>query len=318
MRIETAQWLSPAFVDTYISWCKKQGRETDIIDVPAPGLPDHDDAKRTVKCFWLGDKAKAKYMMVYTHGGGFVFAGSAQHLNMLDRWVKWSQGKLAILCVCYSLSPGAVYPIAVGETVEALRWVLSPSGGNRSPGQVLLGGDSAGGNLAIAVLSHLSGHPHPNTKLVKSLDLKGESLKGVILVAPWVSADEKKYPSVSRLKHRDIIGPGCATYWSKAYMGAEDEDEYMWAALANVSWWNDVKAEKILVLAGEEEMLIDAIQAFAIKLDKGTWGAVTFRVGEKETHAQPLMVMDEKRVIELGERCQEGAIKAWIESHLVK
>lgn len=319
MRIGTAQWLSPTFLKTYISWCGKRGRKPDIVDIPAAGLPDpdgSDGAQRTVKAFWLGNKDTAKYVMIYAHGGGFVFAGSAQHLNMLDRWTSWSQGSLAILCVCYSLSPGAVYPVAVGEIVETLRWILSPSGGNRTPGQVLLGGDSAGGNLALAVLSHLSGHPHPNSRIVKKLDLDAK-LKGLLVVAPWVSADEKKYPSVRKYRNRDIVGYGCATYWSKAYIGVGDEDEYMWAALAGTDWWKGVRAEKILMLAGEEEKLVDAVTDVAVKMDKGAdQGTVKFVVGKKETHVQGLQMIDEKKVIELGEKCQEGAIRIWIRENL--
>lgn len=322
VRIGTAQWIAPKFLDTYISWCKKRGRTPDVVDVVVPGLPNSDkgnvnDGKRTVKAFWLGDRHTAEYVMVYAHGGGFVFTGSPQHVEMLARWVGYGQGKLAILCVCYTLSPGAVYPVAVGEMVETLRWVLSPDGGKRKASQVLLGGDSAGGNLALAVLSHISGHPHPNEKIVRRLDLD-ENLKGAFLVAPWVSADEVKYPSVQKFRDRDIIGRGCPSYWSKAYMGAVDEDPYMWAALAQAEWWSGVRAEKILVLAGEEEILIDAVTEFALKLEKGIErGILKFVVGKKETHVQTLQDMDERKVIELGDKCQEGAARNWIRENLV-
>ena len=87
--------------------------------------------------------------MVYYHGGGFVIPGSDRHLDMLLRFVEFSNNNLAIFAVAYTLSPGAVYPTAIGQSVEALRYIVSLPG--HSADTTLIGGDSAGGNLAVAV-----------------------------------------------------------------------------------------------------------------------------------------------------------------------
>lgn len=41
--------------------------------------------------------------------------------------------------------------------------------------------------MVLAVLSHISGHAHPQKDIVKPLNLQ-KPLKGAMMVAPWVSS----------------------------------------------------------------------------------------------------------------------------------
>jgi len=149
----------------------------------------------------------AKYTMVFYHGGGFMAPGSPNHIDLLFRMVKWSNNNLAIFCVAYTLSPAGVYPTAIHQSVEGLRYILDLAG--HAPGTTLIGGDSAGGNLVLAVISHISGHPHPQSDIVKPLNLSAP-LKGALAIAPWTSSDNKKYPSMDAHRSRDIVNTTCA------------------------------------------------------------------------------------------------------------
>jgi acetyl esterase/lipase len=127
-----------------------------------------------VEVVWFGNKQKAKTILLYIPGGGFVMPTVPGMVNMVDGWQHWVGDDLAICAPMYALSPGAAYPQALAETVEALRSVLDGIGKDKD---VLLGGDSAGGQLALAILSHIGGHGHPR-KSVKQLDLGRRKLKG--------------------------------------------------------------------------------------------------------------------------------------------
>lgn len=244
--------------------------------------------------------------------------GSADHINLLFRLIKWSNNNLAVFCVAYTLSPGAVYPTAIAQSVEGLRYILDLPG--HTPATTLLGGDSAGGNLVLAVLSHISGHPHPQSDIVKPLSISAP-LKGAIAIAPWTSSDSSKYPSMNRFRNRDIVNTTCAQYWIEAYKGKGKnvaDDEWICAALAPAEWWKDVKCEHMLAVAGEHEGLVDAISDWAAKYKEGA-GAdkIKYAIGVKEIHDSPLKGLGEATLNNLGEKTQEGAIRNWIRDKLV-
>jgi len=254
--------------------------------------------------------------MVYYHGGGFVLPGGAEHINMLLNFIKWSNNNLAIFCVCYTLSPEAVYPVALGQCVEALRYIVELAG--HSPETTLLGGDSAGGNLAIAVLSHVSNHPHPQSDKVRALKLSA-SIKAAVLIAPWTSSDVSRYSSMTKYANRDLVNSTCANYWIATYKGGKDvvDDEYVCATLASAEWWRDTKCEEMLVTAGEQETLVDAITHWVdnYKQDTGR-DSIKYVIGKREVHDAPLYSLPESELIKLGDSAQEGAIRLWIKERL--
>lgn len=305
LTIEQMQWITPSFVDAYKSWCSKNKLSPDVVTLA--------NTKPEAQGFWIGDKAKAKYAMVFFHGGGFALAGTDMHVDMVHRMVKWSNGSLAAFCVAYTLSLHADYPVAIGQCVEGLRHVLQ----DRSPDTVLLGGDSAGGNLSLAVLSHISGHPHPQSNIVRPLDVQG-SLNGAILIAPWVS--DREYPSVKKYKDRDFVSKNMSDYWAEAYKGRGKnipEDEFLWPLSADPQWWKQIKCSKMLVTAGEEESLRDAIVAFCEKFQAGNTSCqFKFVIGLREVHDTPLNGYSEGYLDKMGEKTQEGAIRAWIKENL--
>ena len=75
----------------------------------------------------------------------------------------------------YRLSPQYVFPCALQDMISAYLYLIDPPKGQRKylPSQVVLVGDSAGGNLALATLLWLrdSNWPMPS---------------GIILMSPWM------------------------------------------------------------------------------------------------------------------------------------
>lgn len=94
------------------------------------------------------------------------------------------------LHVTYTLTPHATYPTQFREAVEALRYITQDLG--RSPREVILVGDSAGANLCLALLSHLS-HPSLDAPQLAITD----TLKPVVLLSPWLSF-RHDWPSMTR------------------------------------------------------------------------------------------------------------------------
>lgn len=241
--------------------------------------------------------------------------GTGPHLDMIMKFVQWSNNKLAVFCVAYTLAPEAVYPTQLGQSVEALRYVLSLPG--RSPSKVLLGGDSAGGNLVVAVLSHVSGHPHPQSNIVKPLELS-EKLFGGVAIAPWTSSDDSRFASMRQFENRDIVGPVPAHYWINCYKGhkgAIADDEYIVPELATSSWWSNAKISSLLIVAGEHEGLRDSIVSWCEKFRTGAANVdFKFVLGKHEVHDAPLQGKSENKLAGKEEECQEAAIRGWVKS----
>jgi cephalosporin-C deacetylase-like acetyl esterase len=63
-----------------------------------------------------------------------------------------------VIFIHYSLSPAARYPVALEECYMVLAWATNPTNEFLSidPKRVAVGGDSAGGNLAVAVSCNLN------------------------------------------------------------------------------------------------------------------------------------------------------------------
>jgi acetyl esterase/lipase len=150
------------------------------------------------------------------------------------------------------------YPGQLGQAVEALRYIVMET--HRSPADVLLGGDSAGGNLAIGVLSHLS-HPHP---AIPELKLK-EPLAGVVLISPWTSLDPSPIGVSDNIG--DLITTQVGGPWSSAYLNGAKRDYYTDASNAPSTWFEDLPVKEMLVLVGGNEIMRSMVEDFVQKIE---------------------------------------------------
>ena len=92
-------------------------------------------------------------LLVYFHGGGFV-AGS---LNTHDQVCRLfcAEGGTRVLSVDYRLAPEHPFPASHDDAIASWRHVVeNPGAYGATPGAIAVGGDSAGGNLAVNVAIH--------------------------------------------------------------------------------------------------------------------------------------------------------------------
>ena len=96
--------------------------------------------------------------ILYLHGGGYVVGSIISHRGLAASLTRSSKAR--VLNVGYRLAPEHRFPAAVDDALEAYRWLLA-SGAD--PANVVIGGDSAGGGLAIATMVSIkdAGLPMP-------------------------------------------------------------------------------------------------------------------------------------------------------------
>ena len=93
-------------------------------------------------------------LIVYLHGGGFVFGGGLRMGNWVCSQVATNVGAV-VVAVDYRLAPTHRFPAAVEDSYAALVWAAKNAAELGAEGRIGVMGESAGGNLA-AVISLLA------------------------------------------------------------------------------------------------------------------------------------------------------------------
>lgn len=142
------------------------------------------------RLLWIGDRSKATRFVYFLHGGGYMVPATRGHLQWcLQSYVQHGQQeKVAVAVLQYTLTPAARFPTQMCQAAAGLRHLLVEH--KIRPGQVVVGGDSAGGNLTIQLLTHLL-HPYPAADVAGgNVTIGGEEpLAGAFLVSPFTSGN---------------------------------------------------------------------------------------------------------------------------------
>ncbi len=122
--------------------------------VPGPG------GNIKIRIYWPSAPAGSLPIVVFAHGGGFVFCGLDSH-DDLCRAMTNGVGAI-VVSVDYRLAPESRWPAAVDDVYAVAAWAAEQADGlGAGPARMVLAGDSAGGNLATvtALLARDRGRP---------------------------------------------------------------------------------------------------------------------------------------------------------------
>jgi acetyl esterase len=114
-------------------------------------------------------------ILVYAHGGGFVFCDLDSHDGLCRSFA--NQLPAVVISVAYRLAPEHRWPAAADDVYTAVQWAAKHAqslGGD--PGRIVVGGDSAGANLATVTA-------------LMARDRREVTLAGQLLLFPMISAD---------------------------------------------------------------------------------------------------------------------------------
>ena len=155
-------------------------------------------------------------VIVYFHGGGWVIA----NLDVYEPSCRalCNATKSVVVSVAYRLAPEHKYPAAVNDAYAATQWVLAHAAElDGNPDQVVVCGESAGGNLAAVAC-------------LKVLSEKGKMPRGQILIYPVTDASMQ---SVSMREFTDTVplnNKMMPWFWNH-YLENEKQKEDMYASL---------------------------------------------------------------------------------------
>lgn len=124
-----------------------------------------------------------KYVILYCHGGGYS-TGSSIYARTLTTKLATSTS-MDVLCFDYRLAPEHPYPSASEDAMKVWNYLMLLGYGARD---VIIAGDSAGGNLALSLVLQLK----EQRRLLP---------RGLILMSPWT---DLTFSGKSHLSRADI------------------------------------------------------------------------------------------------------------------
>jgi acetyl esterase/lipase len=116
-------------------------------------------------------------VLLWFHGGAFVLCNTATHARLMSSM--GVAGDARVLSVEYPLAPDqGVYEDMADAADRAYAWLVSERGGNVDRKDVVVGGDSAGGHLALALAQRLAASEADGGARA--------SPAGLVLLSPWL------------------------------------------------------------------------------------------------------------------------------------
>lgn len=145
-----------------------------------------------------------KYVILHCHGGGYS-TGSRLYARTLTSKLAASTS-MDVLCFDYRLAPENPYPAALEDAMKVWDHIMLLGYGARD---VIITGDSAGGNLALAL----------------TLSLKEEKRilpRGIVLMSPWTDLTSSGKSFQTRAEVDPVLDSDYINRMIEAYAGNLD------------------------------------------------------------------------------------------------
>ena len=195
--------------------------------------------------------------LVFFHGGGWVIGNLETHDVVCRKLAH--EGEMIVMSVDYRIAPEHRFPAAVEDAVTATKWVAANAKGlGIDASRLVVGGDSAGGNLAAVV----SLHAREN----------GPKLAGQLLVYPATDFS-RKHPSHSEPETSILLTHTVVTWFMNNYLGDADINDWR-ASPARARTLADLPPAYVLTAGADP--LRDEGDEYAARL-KEAGVAVTYR-----------------------------------------
>jgi epsilon-lactone hydrolase len=177
-------------------------------------------------------------VLFYLHGGAYIYGSVRTHQELIGRLALAAAARA--LALDYRLAPEHPFPAAIDDAVAAFRALTKET----DPSRIVIAGDSAGGNLALATMLTLR-------------DAGDRMPAAAVLLCPWVDLTAVSGSIVAHEPY-DFATPAHVEAWAKGYLADADprcpRASPVFAELSGLP--------PLLVHVGSAEMLFDQIKAF--------------------------------------------------------
>lgn len=173
--------------------------------------------------------------VLFLHGGGYVTGSPALYRHFT--WRIATAARARVLALDYRLAPEHPFPAALDDSVAAYLWLV---GGMGDPRRTAVMGDSAGGGLALALLSRLRDD---------GLDLPAAA----IALSPWTDLALAGASLSLNARSDPMLNAADARLFAECYLaGADPRHPY-----ASPLYGNPAGLPPTLIHVGSDEIMRD-------------------------------------------------------------
>lgn len=180
-------------------------KEVVVEDVEIKGLQEGESLHGE----WIAvNRARMKkYIILYCHGGGYS-TGSSLYARTLTTKLA-DATSMDVLTFDYRLAPEHPYPAATQDAMQVWNYLMLLGYGARD---IILAGDSAGGNLALS--------------LVLKLKSQGRLMpRGLVLMSPWTDLTASGKSHVSKADIDPVLNAAYLEQMIQNYAGGQDLED---------------------------------------------------------------------------------------------
>ncbi|MCL4438439.1 MAG: alpha/beta hydrolase, partial [Candidatus Thermoplasmatota archaeon] len=190
-------------------------------------------------------------IIIYFHGGGFVFGNIDSHDGICRLAANRSRTK--VLSVDYRLAPENKFPAALDDSLEALKWVQNNSEKlGIDPTRIAVSGDSAGGNLSAGVC-------------LKARDMKIRLPKLQILIYPSAGRSGASH-SMTEYGENFFLTEKQMSYFGQAYLN--DQTDLLNPYFSIISHPDLSGLPEAIVVTAEYDPLRDEGETYLSRMQK--------------------------------------------------
>ncbi|KAJ7777340.1 Alpha/Beta hydrolase protein [Mycena metata] len=224
-----------------------------------------DELGENARLLWIGPK-RLDHVVLFCHGGGYLLPASDYSLSFWRHvQLELEKHKLEVgfALLEYTLAPFAGFPTPLNQARLALEFLFAAG---VQPQNIQITGDSAGGNLALQLLSHALHPAHSVPELRLSAPIRG-----ILAISPWVclTADSKSY---TENDGNDMVRKKTLEAWGREILSGfpKDYGAFSEPAKAPDSWFEGAPriVERVLITAGDAECMRDDIVEFSATFKK--------------------------------------------------
>lgn len=203
-----------------------------------------------------GVPAGSRTAVLYFHGGGFVACGLRTHRRMIAR-ISQAAG-MPVLSVAYRMPPRVTVRTSIGDCADAYRWLL---GRGYDAGDIVIGGDSAGGYLAFMAPLHAlrDGLPRP---------------AGIVALSPFADLDiDPKIAHANAALDPFIPAPRMWDMVRTCFPDADHTDPWLSPVHADLRGLPPtlIQAGSIEVIRADAELMADRLGAADVPCTLQIW-----------------------------------------------
>jgi epsilon-lactone hydrolase len=236
---------------------------------PADGVTYEKADVGGVPGWWCQPKgAPTAAAILYFHGGAYV-AGSARSFQHFVGQVA-VRAKLAAFVPEYSLAPEHPFPVAINEAQAVYRGLAG-----QGVTKIALGGDSAGGGLALALLSRVT---------AESRDGSTPRPIGAAVMSPWTDLALSGSSMETRAEADPLLTKNSLASAARLYLGLYDPRDPCASPLYGDLALTELPPVKIHV--GDDEILLDDSLRYGERLER-EGGTIQVHTWEGMIHVFP-------------------------------